>query len=268
MKRKNKEHEIDLRSWLFKFRTRWYLFLAFVLVAMAGAYVYVKSSTRIYAFKSTLLLGDQHTGSKKAQELLNLLDVQNKGIKVEDEIGILTSSDMIRSTLKQLDFSVSYYKVPGHWLNTGLDLIKEEQYENAPFVVRLDTSSLQLVDIPLEVRVLNDKEYELTVKAETPPLYDFRKHTVEQIITEVDYTKVLEFGKPYKDKYLSFTIERANPDDKIDAKKHYFVLNSMESQVAQYASTLHVKPIEREARVLELSTKALSHKRSFSSSIR
>lgn len=255
MKRKNTAHEIDLRSWLFKFRTRWYLFLAFVMVAMAGAYVYVKSSTRVYAFRSTLLLGDQHTGSKKAQELLNLLDVQNKGIKVEDEIGILTSADMIRSTLKQLDFSVSYYKVPGHWLNTGLDLIKEEQYDNAPFIVHLDTSSLQIVDIPLEVRVLNDKEYELTVKAQTPPLYDYTTHTVKQIVPEVNFTKVLEFGKPYKDKNFSFTLERANPEDKIDAKKHYFVLNSLESLVAQYAGSLHIKPIEREARVLELSTK-------------
>ncbi|WP_299707743.1 tyrosine-protein kinase [uncultured Pontibacter sp.] len=255
MKRKNKEHEIDLRSWLFKFRARWYLFLAFTLIALAGAYVFVKSSTRIYAFQSTLLLGDQHTGSKKAQELLNLLDVQNRGIKVEDEIGILTSGDMVRSTLKKLDFSVSYFKVSDHWLNTGFDLVKEEQYDNAPFVVRLDTSSLQLVDIPLEVRVLNDKQYELKVKAETPPLYEYSTHTVKQIVPDIEYTKVLEFGKPYKDKYLSFTLERANPDDKIDAKKHYFVLNSMDSQVAHYVNSLHVEPIERDARVLRLSTK-------------
>lgn len=255
MKRKNTAHEIDLRNWFFKFRTRWYLFLAFVLVALACAYVYVKSSTRVYAFQSTLLLGDQHTGSKKAQELLNLLDVQTRGIKVEDEIGILKSGDMVRSTLQQLDFSVSYFKVPDHWLNTAVDLMKEEQFENAPFVVRLDTSSLQLVDIPLEVRVISDTQYELKVKAETPPLYDFRKHTVEQILPDLEFTKVLEFGKPYKDKHFGFTIDRANPDDKIDAKKYYFVLNSMDSQVAHYASSLHIEPIDRDARVLKLSTK-------------
>jgi capsular exopolysaccharide synthesis family protein len=255
MKRKNTDHTIDLRSWLFKFRTRWYLFLAFTLIALAGAYVFVKSSTRIYAFKSTLLLGDQHTGSKKAQELLNLLDVQNKGIKVEDEIGLLTSADMVRTTLKRLDFSVSYYKVTNHWLNTMFDLVKEEQYDNAPFVVKLDTSSLQLVDVPLEVRVLNDKQYELTVKAEHTVLYDFKEHSIKQPVSGIEYTKVLEFGKPFKDKYLSLTIERANPDDKIDAKKHYFVLNSMDSQVGQYMSSLHVAPIDRDARILEVSTK-------------
>jgi capsular exopolysaccharide synthesis family protein len=255
MKKRNKEHEIDLRSWLFKFRTRWYLFAAFTLISLAAAYVYVKSSTRIYAFRSTLLLGDQHTGSKKAQELLDLLHVQDKGIKVEDEIGILTSADMVRSALKRLDFSVSYYKVPDHWLNTAFDLTKEEQYDNAPFVVKLDTSSLQLVDVPFEVKVLNDKQYELKVKVDEGVLYDFHSHTTKQYVTDVEYTKVLEFGKPYQDKYISLTVNRANPEDKIEAKKHYFVLNSMDSQVGKQMGSLFVKPIERESRVLELSTK-------------
>ncbi|WP_018478621.1 GumC family protein [Pontibacter roseus] len=255
MKRKNKEHEIDLRSWLFKFRSRWYLFLAFTLISLAAAYVMVKSSTKIYAFRSTLLLGDQHTGSKKTQELLNLLDVQNKGIKVEDEIGILTSADMVRNTLKRLDFSVSYYKVPNHWLNKAFDMIKEEQYDNAPFQVKLDTSSLQLVDVPLEVKVLNNKQYELKVKAENGVLYDFHTHTTKQYVSGVEYTKVLEFGKPYQDKYISLTVNRINPEEKVDAKKHYFVLNSMDSQVGQHLGSLHIEPIERESRVLELSTK-------------
>src|SRR5688572_33298199 len=98
MKKDSKEHEIDLKSWLFKFRAKWYLFVICGIIALAGAYVYVKSSERIYKFSATLLLGDQHTGSKKAQELLNLLEVQNKGIKVVDEIGLLNSTDMIRIT--------------------------------------------------------------------------------------------------------------------------------------------------------------------------
>src|SRR5690606_10795750 len=36
-------------------------------------------------------------------------------------------------------------------------------------------------------------------------------------------------------------------------KKHYFVLNSLESQVGHYHSTLAVGPLERESRVLVIS---------------
>ncbi|MBC5991215.1 GumC family protein [Pontibacter cellulosilyticus] len=256
MKKANKEHEIDLRSWLFKFRSRWYLFAGFTLLALAVAYVYVKSSERIYAFHSTLLLGDQQTGSKKAQELLELLHVQDKGIKVEDEIGLLKSADMIKSALQRLDFSTSYYKVPDHWLNSGFDLIKQEQFETTPYIVELDTSGIQLVDVPFEVKVLNDKEYELTVEGENVPRYNFNRHEVLGYVPYISFTKVLKFGEPYTDENISFTLRRNKKGaGEPPAKKHYFVLNSLESQVGQRLATLNIDPIERDSRVLELSTK-------------
>ncbi|QCR22811.1 polysaccharide biosynthesis tyrosine autokinase [Pontibacter sp. SGAir0037] len=255
MKKNKKEHEIDLKSWFFKFKTKWYLFVAFALVSLAAAYVFVQSSNRLYEFKATLLLGDQHTGSKKAQELLEILAVQDKGIKVEDEIGLITSADMVKKAVKKLDYNVSYFQVADHWLNSAFDLIKSEQYESAPYEVQLDTSSYQLVDAPFEVKILSDKEYELTMKAKNVSKYSFRKHAAVEFIPEVEFTRVLEFGKPYKDQYMSFTLNKADLADNTPAKKYLFVVNSLESLVGQFQANLVVKPIERESRVLELSSK-------------
>lgn len=255
MKKHNKEHEIDLKSWLFKFKSKWYLFVAFALLSLAVAYVYIKSSQRLYQFSSTLLLGDQHTGSKKAQELLDILAVENRGIKVEDEIGLITSADMIKKAIKKLDFTVAYYKVTDHWLNTGFDLIVEEQYDDAPYEVKLDTSSVQLVDAAFEVRILPDNKYELKMKGKEVPRYSFRNHATLEYLPEVAFTKVLEFGKPYKDKYMSFTLVRKPSEEITPAKKYFFVINSLESLVGQFQANLSVSPIEREARVLALTTK-------------
>ncbi|MEJ8757025.1 polysaccharide biosynthesis tyrosine autokinase [Pontibacter sp. H259] len=254
MKKNNKEHEIDLKSWFFKFRAKWYLFVIFSVIALAAAYVYIKSSERIYKFSATLLLGDQHTGSKKAQELLNLLEVQNKGIKVEDEIGLITSTEMIRKAMMRLDFNVSYYKVNNHWLNNIADIIVEEQYKTAPYTIKLDTSSPQLVDVPMQVRMLPDNKYELTVKGKEVARYNFKNHSVLEYLPEVEFTKVLPVGKPYKDKYMSFTLVPTPDADISPAKKHYFVVNSLDSQVGHQQANLGVAPIEREARVLSLSS--------------
>lgn len=255
MKRNKKEHEIDLKSWLFKFRSKWYLFLAFALVALAAGYVYVKTSPSVYSFKATLLLGDQQTGSKKAQELLEVLQVQSKGIKVEDEIGLLQSDEMVKQALQKLDFTVAYYKVTDHWLNNISDLVVEEQYETAPYTVKLDSGSYQLVDLPLEVRVLNDRQYELTAKGEHVARYNLENRTVVESLPEVNFTKVLEFGKPYRDKYMNFTLERSDSIDMAPGKKYFFVVNSLESLVNQYKSTLQVAPIERESRMLWVTSK-------------
>jgi len=250
MKRNKKEHTIDLKSWLFKFRSKWYLFLAFALVALAAAYVYVKTSPNVYSFSSTILLGDQQTGSKKAQELLEVLQVQSKGIKVEDEIGLLQSDEMVKQALQKLDFTVAYYKVTDHWLNNITDLVVEEQYESAPYAVKLDTGAYQLVDIPLEVRVLNDKQYELSAESENVARYSLKNNVVVESLPEVKFRKVLEFGKPYQDKYMSFTLERSDSSDLAPGKKYFFVINSLGSLVGQYKSTLQVAPIERESRML------------------
>lgn len=253
MRRNNtKEHEIDLKSWLFKFRSKWYMFAIFSVLALAAAYVYIKSSERIYQYSATLLLGDQHTGSKKAQELLNLLEVQNKGIKVEDEIGLITSTEMIRRAMLHLDFNVSYYKATDHWLNKISDLVVEEQYETAPYVIKLDTSSAQLVDVPMEVRMLPDNKFELKVKGKNVARYSFRNHTILEVLPEVEFTKVLPVGKPYKDKYMSFTLLPSKNADIAPAKKHFFMVNSLDSQVGHQQANLSVSPIDREARVLKL----------------
>lgn len=255
MKKNNKDHVIDIRNWLFKFRTRWYAFVACALIFLAIAYVFVQKTQRVYQFKSTLLLGDQHTGSKKAQELLAILDAQNKGIKVEDEIGILQSADMIKQALKNLDYTVSYFKVTDHWLNSITELVVEEQYQEAPYAVDLDTSTYQLVDIPIVVEILPDNKYELSAEAENVAHYNFSNHTIVGFIPKVEIKEVLEFDQPYKDKYMSFTLSRVVYKDPKPGEKYYFVVNSIDKLVGQQQEDLEIRPIDRESRVLELTSK-------------
>ncbi|OKL38798.1 GumC family protein [Pontibacter flavimaris] len=255
MRRNKQEHEIDIKSWLFKFRSNWYWFALSAVIALAAGYVYVKSSPRVFEFKSTLLLGDQQTGSKKAQELLEVLDVQSRGIKVEDEIGLLSSAEMIKQALRKLDFTVAYYRVTDHWLNNISDLVVEEEYKSAPYEVELDTSSIQLVDIPITVRLLDKNTYELEIEAQNAPRYDFRTNAVIGSIPQLSFKKTLKFGEPYKDENLSLTLERSDVENLPPATKYYFVINSLESLVKQQQGSLGIAPIDREARVLVLGSK-------------
>ncbi|AKD03921.1 polysaccharide biosynthesis tyrosine autokinase [Pontibacter korlensis] len=255
MKKNKQEHEIDLKSWLFKFKSKWYLFAVSAVLALAAGYVYVKSSPRIFQFQSTLLLGDQQTGSKKAQELLEVLDVQSRGIKVEDEIGLLYSAEMVKQALQKLNFTVAYYKVTDHWLNKVTDLVVEEQYKTAPYEVELDTSRLQLVDIPIKVRLLDKNTYELAIEAENVPRYDFRSNATVGSIPVVNFKKTLRFGEAYQDENMSFTLQRADVEDPQPGKAYFFVINSLENLVKQQQSSLEIAPIDREARVLVLKTK-------------
>ena len=86
------QDEVDLHALLFKLRTRWPLFLLAIVLAAGGAWLYWQTKAPVYAFRSTMLLGNQGTGSKQAQELLQILEVREKGVKMEDEVGVITSA--------------------------------------------------------------------------------------------------------------------------------------------------------------------------------
>ena len=97
--------EIDLHALFFKLRTRWHLFALALALAAGGAYLYWQVKAPVYAFRATMLLGGQSSGSKQAQELLQMLEVREKGIKMEDEVGLMTSAEFVRKATRR---SIAY----------------------------------------------------------------------------------------------------------------------------------------------------------------
>ena len=137
--------EIDLHALFFKLRTRWPIFALALTLAVGGAYLYWQVKAPVYAFRSTMLLGNQSSGSKQAQELLQILDVREKGVKMEDEVGVLTSTEFVRQAVAGLPYAVSYFAQPNHWLNKLHPLQVRERVAGAvPFRVWVELKSPQL----------------------------------------------------------------------------------------------------------------------------
>ena len=152
--------DLDLHELFFQLRRRWPLFLVSLLVAGLAAFLYLQVKQPVYAFRATMLLGDQGTGSKQAQELLKILEVKEKGSKMEDEIGLLTSADMVQRALQRLPFEASYYAVPTTWLNSVQDVqVRERPAGAVPFRLIPDPNAPQLTGVRIYVDPLPDGRY-------------------------------------------------------------------------------------------------------------
>ena len=68
--------DVTLSELWFQLRRRWPWFVGSLLLAGLAAFLYLRVTPPEYAFRSTLLLGDQATGSKQTQELLQMLEVK------------------------------------------------------------------------------------------------------------------------------------------------------------------------------------------------
>lgn len=252
MERKNKEREIDLKKVFFKFKSKWYYFVLSVALALAAGFVFLKSSPELYSLRSTLLLGQQNTGSKEAQELLNLLEVKDKNIKVEDEVGVLTSHAMIYQALDRLDFNVSYYLEKDSWINRLVPLSVQEIYGDVPFRVVLDSNSVQLINVPVYVDRLPGNAYKLRAKADKAQLYDFSKEEIIREIEDFEIDTVISVTQPFRSKYLNFSMLVSKNAEENRGQLH-FTVRSTDALAKSYKARLEAKPISRDSRILALS---------------
>ena len=247
--------ELDLHELFFKLRRRWTWFVAALALAGVLAWVYLQVKAPVYDFQSTLLIGDQSTGSKQAQELLQLLDSKPKGLKLEDEVGLLSSSDMMRRTLAQLPFSVSYYVEPNSWLNWVRPLqVRERAAGDMPFWVVAVPGRPQLTGVPIYVESLPGNKFRVHADAKRGQLRQLATGDLVREVTDVEFDQTVAAGDTLRSPLLTLVF-RPEPDQLGGSKaKYFFKLNDLASLTAEYQARLKVRPTDHESRILELTT--------------
>lgn len=247
--------ELDLHELFFKFRRRWTWFVGALAIAGALAWVYLQVKAPVYDFQSTLLIGDQSTGSKQAQELLQLLDSKPKGLKMEDEVGLLASSGMLRRTLAQLPFSVSYYAEPNSWLNWVRPLqVRERAAGDMPFRVVVGPGRAQLTGVPIYVESLPGNKFRVHADAKRGQLRQLATGDLVREVTDVEFDQTIAAGDTLRSPLLTLVF-RPEPDQLGGGRtKYFFKLNDLASLTAEYQSRLKVRPTDHESRILELTT--------------
>lgn len=248
--------ELDLHELYFKLRRRWPLFLGSMLLAGALAWVYLQVKAPVYDFQSTLLIGDQSTGSKQAQELLQLLDSKPKGLKLEDEVGLLTSSGMLRRTLAQLPFSVSYFAEPNSWLNWVRPVqVRERAAGDVPFWVVAVPNRPQLTGVSIYVEPLPDGKFRVHADAKRGELRQLATGELVREVPDVQFDQTVAAGDTLRSALLT-VVFRPEPDQLAGGRrtKYFFRLNDVASLVGEYQARLKVRPTDHESRILELST--------------
>ncbi|SNC66427.1 capsular exopolysaccharide family [Hymenobacter gelipurpurascens] len=249
--------EIDLHELFFRLRNRWQLFLLALLLAGSAAFLYLRLKAPIYSFRSTMLLGNQSSGSKRAQELLQILEVQDKGTKMEDEIGLLTSTDMVQRAMSRLPFNVSYFAASDTWLNTFGDLqVRERGMGTVPFRVTPVMSAPQLTGTRIYVDPLPGGKFRLHAEADKAWLVDLPSGELMQEVLDVKFDRTVQAGDTLRSPMLTAVIQ-AEPgyEDATSKERYYFQLYDQADLADEYQSRLTVRPVDRESRIIELTSK-------------
>ncbi|MCB2378943.1 polysaccharide biosynthesis tyrosine autokinase [Hymenobacter sp. BT635] len=249
--------EIDLHELFFRLRNRWPLFVASLLLAGLLAFLYLQVKAPVYDFRSSMLLGNQGSGSKRAQELLQILEVKEKGMKMEDEIGMLSSTDVVQRALTRLPFAVSYYAVPDNWLNSVKEVqVRERPVGAVPFRVIPDPKTPQLTGVNIAVEPQSDGRFRVRAQAKRGQLYNLQSGEMIRDLLDVNLDQIVAAGDTLRSPLLTAVIE-AEPGYPAGTanERYFFTLNDLNSLTSRYQGSLAVRPIEHDSRIVELTLK-------------
>ncbi|MCB0795965.1 MAG: polysaccharide biosynthesis tyrosine autokinase, partial [Flavobacteriales bacterium] len=149
--------------------------------------------------------------------------------------------------------------------------LTQERYDYKPFVVKLDTASLQVVGVPIYVQIDRDQgTYRVTAEGKNVELYNVQQELISDLfIEEVAIDQVARIGEPFVGDHLSFTIEFPEDRKYSSDSEYFFYINSLSGNVGYYRGKLSVAPISEASNIVKLSSpgEVVSKERAFLSKL-
>lgn len=168
----SEEKPFDYKALLFDFLVRWPLILACVLLALGGAYVYLRYQTPVFSVSSTVLIkqGDK-TKTSAIGQLASMQDLGTVSManNFDNEVEILQSYSLIRKVVERLDLYITYaaerrqgYDLPLYGRMPVRIWMSPDEAERLPSALQVHIDGIQGGRQSITVRyVLNGEEQEL-----------------------------------------------------------------------------------------------------------
>ncbi len=225
----------------------WYIFVLCACIGIAAGYYKVKTSLKIYQFKASLLIGQKITGSKYASgdELLNARMDKHEIRNVEDEMGIITALDNIRTVIAKNELGVSYF--------IEKNLRPEEVYTRAPYLIEVDSSKKQYIGTPIFVEFISENEVKLSIEAEESKYYSYLLDESEDVYN-LKLSKKISLDQLEPTLGIKVRLRESYKDDFKPKKgiKHFFKLNPVGGLAKSYQDGVSIKPTAKETNLLIL----------------
>ena len=227
-----KEEQLDIKYYIVKFLNYWYFFPIAIVIALAIAYYLNQSTPGIYKVSTSLLIRQEQSAfglkSLTPENLFegNTLEEQ----RIYNEIGILRSYGLIRKTLNELDFEVSYF--------VDHRFAHKELYHQSPFIFDFDTSYAQLAGARVQVTSIDKNRFEVFCEQDKAFLYSYEKESMIRLIEDVEFSDTLSLGEEINNEFIKGTFIQ-NPRSKrsMDPEETYFFrFNTYRQLVRKYHS--------------------------------
>lgn len=244
--------EVNLKTFIKNALSRKLFFLISLIGCLAVAFLYIKMATPIYQVSTSLIIDPSGNSrmlgdSKYVDGAVGLIGMEKN---LFNEISIIKSYSLIKQTLEDLPFEVSYHSAS--WFK------KKEHYGYFPVEVQVLDTSAQLFNAPFQIEILSDNKYRLSIKADDFLVSNPNTDTKHEVSKSFVYSEVHSLGQPVKHDYFHFIISKPRYNvvlQEFEGNDLLFKINDIESLTQSYLDNLQIDQVDIQASILNLGLK-------------
>jgi tyrosine-protein kinase Etk/Wzc len=255
----NKQEEtIDIKALILKYTQYWYYFLLSILFFGFIAFLNNRFTVPEYSVSTTLLIRDDNNTQLGAENLIEGLELFSGKKNLTNEIVILNSYSINEKVIEELGLGLSYFQHGFFQTN--------ELFENAPFIVQLDSTHSQIIETEFEVTIIDENSFNLTVSTEDLFPYNLVLEKFDKtVLANIDIDETHQFDKKIVSDYYAFTISKSlffKEDEIANNNKTYsFKLHETDKLAQNLITSVTINPINKETSILKLNIKASNPKK-------
>ena len=242
---------LDYKKLLFDALKFWWLFAITIPLALLVVIMYHRYTQPIYRASMTLLMEER--GSENAQNSMMEGFGLSSGMRsLDNQIAILRSWEIIRQTIRELDFHVSYYKT-GRMKSTEL-------YGSTPFKIHFDSIHPQLINTPIYITQIDDETFRLNAYNESGTSFIYANGSSGPGFGKIQLQETYHFGEWIKTSWMKIKIENRGLIGS-EEKGHYFEFNNPEVLTSQFQSAFFAGKTGENTSIVNLSVTGNNHQK-------
>ena len=208
LKLDNSGFNLDYKKIFFEIIQYWWLFLITLTLSFGTVYVIHRYTKPTYIARMSMLI--EVRGSEQPQNnMMEGFGLSSSMKQIDNQIAILTSYEMIKKAVTELDFTLTYFKA-GRVKHTEL-------YGNyAPFIVKYDSAAPQLINTPIFIHYIDKEHFTLSVDTELRNTYIYKYGIVGPSFNKIQHNEKYRFGEVVETPWLRivvYNISLNNPDE-------------------------------------------------------
>ena len=208
-----------------KFLSHWLLFLVFLTLFIALAFIYTRIVKPDHQIQATMLMHDDSKDkATEEKSALQELDLVTPAKNIENEVEVLQSRSLIKSVIENLQLWITYRYKDG--------LIINDLYNETPLKLIMFNKPALGLNKKLNVKIINAQSFMLVADSNSNNKYLFR----DTVANDMGKWKLSPTGSI--DKYIGKTIQ--------------ILVSDLESTTVNYQSALDVSVKDKLASVVEL----------------